>query len=109
MSASSTKKDTISQPMILAASTVPGMFMARLCALARLSARQRSPLVLENRKIDLCGPFALEPLVLDEHGFLPHAEPAQHRGGRVVALVDATDHAMQLEPVEGEFEQRAAG
>jgi hypothetical protein len=67
------------------------------------------PLRGEHGEVELGAPLALEELVLDEPGLLPHAEPARHPGRGVVALVQPGDDAAQAEPVEAQPEDRPRG
>src|SRR5690348_7933733 len=62
----------------------------------------REPLVGQHREVQLVAPPALEELVVDQAGLLPHAEPPGQPRRRLVVLVDPRDDAMQAELLEAE-------
>ena len=66
--------------------------------------RLASPLVGEQRVVELAAPLALDPLVVDQERLAPHAEPLEHRRGRGVARVQPADDPVQAELVEAEPE-----
>src|SRR5690349_5607289 len=76
----------------------PGAYRRRL-------ATAREPLVGQHREVQLVTPPALEELVADQAGLLPHAEPPGQPRRRLVVLVDPRDDAVQAELLEAEPEQ----
>ena len=52
------------------------------------------PLVLEQGKVDLIAPAALEPLVANEVRFLSHTESGAESKRRLVPRVDPCGHAV---------------
>ncbi len=68
---------------------------------------ERPPLAGQERENELALPLALDELVLDEVRFLPHPQPLEHTGRCRVPSLEAADHAMQVELLEGEPQKEA--
>src|SRR5262245_34037078 len=64
------------------------------------------PLARQQRVDDLALPLALDPLVLDEVRLVTHPELLEDAGGATVARLEASDHAVQADDLEGKGEQR---
>ena len=61
---------------------------------------------MEHRIVHFAGQFALEPLVLDQVGFLTQANPFKEKSRRSVAGVDPCHDAPSAQLTEGKVEQR---
>src|SRR2546430_16083446 len=64
--------------------------------------------MLQERVDELALPLALDELVLDEVGLLPHPEPLEDARGGVVARLQAAGDAVQAKLVERQCEDHAS-
>src|SRR5437879_2834233 len=68
--------------------------------------RRRPPLALEDGVHQLALPLALDELVLDQVALAAHPDPLEDAGRGRVAYLQPADHAVQIEIVETQLEQR---